>query len=143
MAASLGPGLRPKTLANYRQKIETRIRPAFGSMRLDRLTGHMLDEKYREWRESGLSDTTVHHLATIIGTACRQAVKWGWIATNPVSMSSPPPLGSRPSSVPEPDELVKLIRAAEERKDNTLATAIALSALTGARPRRACRTSVV
>ena len=111
-----GPGLRPKTLANYRQKIETRIRPAFGSMRLDRLTGHMLDEQYREWRESGLSDTTVHHLATIIGTACRQAVKWGWIATNPVSMSTPPPLGSRPSSVPEPDELVKLIRAAEERK---------------------------
>lgn len=131
--ARSGPGLRPKTLAGYRHKIDTRIRPAFGSLRLDRLTGHMLDEQYREWRSGGLSNTSVHHLATIIGTACRQAVKWGWIATNPVSMSSPPPLRPRPSSVPEPDELVRLIRAAEERKNNTLATAIALSALTGAR----------
>ena len=129
---------RPKTISKYRAKVRGRIEPALGNVRLDRLTPQKLDRQYSAWRAEGLSASTVHHLAAIIGTACNQAMKWGWIATNPVTRSSPPPLRSRPPTVPEPAQLLELIAAAETKEDHTLATAIALAALTGARRGELC-----
>jgi hypothetical protein len=67
---------RPTTVADYRSKIRTRSKPAIGSIRLGRLTPRRLDAAYGVWLADGLSPTTVHHLATLIGTALNQAVKW-------------------------------------------------------------------
>ena len=131
--AAIEPDRRPKTISEYRSKIRNHIEPTIGRLRLDQLTPQKLDRQYGAWRAKGLSASTVHHLAAIIKAACNQAVKWDWIASNPVSRSTVPPLRSRPPTVPTPDQLLDLIAAAEAKDDHTLATAIALAALTGAR----------
>lgn len=126
------PTRRPKTLAEYRSKIDKRIRPALGAVRLDKLGPDNLDAWYRKWLEEGLSPSTVHHLHAILSTALNQAVKWGWIDRSPAARASAPPLRQTPMKIPTPEELNQLHHRAAD-VDPVLATAIALAALTGAR----------
>ncbi len=127
------PTRKPKTVGEYRAKINGRIRPLLGSVPLDQLDAELLDRAYIEWLGDDLSETTVHHLHAIISAACRQAVKWGWIDRAPTELASPPPLRLKKITVPEVDELTAFYAAAIDRQDSMLATAIALAALTGAR----------
>jgi integrase len=130
--AQIEPTRRPKTIAEYRSKIDKRIRPALGGVRLDKLGSDTLDAWYRKWLAEGLSPGTVHHLHAILSAALNQAVKWGWIDRSPAARSSPPPLRQTPMKIPTPEQLNQLHRAAAG-VDQVLATAIALAALTGAR----------
>ena len=123
---------RPRTLYENKRKIEGRIRPVLGSVRLDKLGGDTLDAAYRRWLSEGLSPTTVHMYHSILSAACRQAVKWGWITTAPTSRATPPKVERKEMLVPTPDQLSALVKAAVD-VDPVLATAIALAALTGAR----------
>jgi integrase len=123
---------RPKTAAEYRSKVEHRIRPALGAVPLHKLGPHDLDAWYRQWLQEGLSPSTVHHLHAVLSAALNQAVKWGWIDRAPTTRASPPPLRQAPMKVPTPEQLNQLHRAAAE-DDEVLATAIGLAALTGAR----------
>jgi integrase len=126
------PTRRPTTIAEYRSKIDKRIRPALGGMRLDKLGSDTLDGWYRKWLAEGISPSTVHHLHAILSAALNQAVKWGWIERSPAGRSSPPPLRQTPMKIPTPEQLNRLHRGAGD-VDQVLATAIALAALTGAR----------
>ena len=51
---------RPRTLEENRRKVEHRIRPKLGNVRLNKLTPALLDRTYRGWLDEGLSPTTVH-----------------------------------------------------------------------------------
>src|ERR1039458_5671178 len=84
-----------------------------------------------------LSESSVHHLHAILSAALNQGVKWGWIETSPAKRTSPPPLRSKIPTIPTPEQLNQLYVEAN-RSDATLATAIALAALTGARPGALC-----
>lgn len=130
------PTRRPKTLHEYRAKIDKRIRPALGSKKLAKLSPHDIDVCYREWGAEGLSPTSVHHLHTIMSAALNQAVKWGWIDRNPAARATAPPLRTKSLPTPLPEQVNKIHAAAKD--DNVLATAIALAALTGARRGELC-----
>jgi len=121
----------------YRRKIDHRIRPVLGNVRLNKLRADRLDATYRRWLDDGLSASTVHHLHAIVSAALNQAVKWGWISRSPATQASPPPLRSKPIMVPTPEQLNALHRAAEDT-DIVFATAVALAALTGARRGELC-----
>lgn len=136
--AQIEPTRRPKTIAEYRAKIEHRIRPALGSTRIDRIRPAQLDALYRQWLDEGLSPTTVHHHHAIISTALRQAERWQLISSNPARLASPPPMRQAALTIPDPSQLLDLIAGAEQCEDHTLATAIALAALTGARRGELC-----
>jgi len=123
---------RPRTLYENKRKIEGRIRPVLGSVRLDKLGGDTLDAAYRGWLAEGLSPTTVHMYHSILSAACRQAVKWGWISAAPTARATPPKVERKEMFVPTPDQLSALVKAAVD-VDPVLATAVALAALTGAR----------
>jgi integrase len=123
---------RPRTFYENKRKIEGRIRPVLGSVRLDKLGGDTLDAAYRRWLAEGLSPTTVHMYHAILSAACRQAVKWGWISAAPTARATPPKVERKEMVVPTPDQLTVLVQAAVD-VDPVLATAIALAALTGAR----------
>jgi len=123
---------RPRTAYENRRKIDGRIRPALGKVRLDKLQPDKLDALYRRWLSEGLAPATVHKYHSILSAACRQAVKWGWIDRAPTERATPPPIASKEIRVPTPEQLTALIKAAES-SDPVLATAIALAALTGAR----------
>lgn len=123
---------RPRTLLENKRKIEGRIRPVLGAVRLDKLGGDTLDAAYRQWLAEGLSPTTVHMYHAILSAACRQAVKWGWIDSAPTTRATPPKVERKEMVVPTPDQLSALVKAAVVL-DPVLATAVALAALTGAR----------
>jgi integrase len=123
---------RPRTVYENRSKIEKRIRPTLGAIRLDRLEADTIDAAYRQWLSEGLSPATVNKYHAILSAACRQAVKWGWIDRAPTERASPPSAVRKEMIVPTPEQLTKLVTAAEQT-DPVLACAIALAALTGVR----------
>ena len=123
---------RPRTLQENERKIEKRIRPALGDVRLNKLDAVRLDTTYRAWLNDGLSPATVHKYHCILSAALRQAVKWGYIDTAPTARASPPRVPKPSMKVPTPDQFSKLVKAAESM-DPVVASAIALAALTGAR----------
>jgi len=126
------PHQRPRTVYENKRKIEARIRPKLGSVRLSRLGADTLDAAYRQWLDEGLSAATVHKYHSILSAACRQAVKWGWIDAAPTARATPPSVMRKEMVVPTPDQLSKLVRAADAI-DPVIACATALAALTGAR----------
>jgi integrase len=122
----------PKTLYEYRRKIEGRLRPAVGTVRLAKLDADTIDAWYRRWLDEGLSPSTVRIYHSILNAACQQAVRWGWLERAPTERASAPTPKSPTMRVPTPVQLSALLRVAE-RDDPVLATAVALAALTGAR----------
>ncbi len=131
------PTHRPKTVHEYRRWIDARIRPALGEIRLNRLAADRLDHQYRSWLADGLSESSVHHLHAILSAALNQGVKWGWLEVSPAGRASPPPLRSK-TPLPPTQEQLNFLFSEASRTDNTLATAIALAALTGARRGELC-----
>ncbi len=132
------PTRAPKTVHEYKAKIEGRIRPVLGTVRLDRLTPAVLDRAYGDWLAE-VSPSTVRALHRIISAALNQAVRWGEIVNNPAARTTPPAQRTMQITVPEPAEIIAMIRKAEDdEEDSMLATAIALAALTGARRGELC-----
>ena len=68
---------KPRTLQENRRKIDHRIRPLLGDLKLEKLDAARLDKTYRHWLDQGLSEATVHKYHCILSAACRQAVKPG------------------------------------------------------------------
>jgi integrase len=123
---------RPRTLQENERKIEKRIRPALGDVRLSKLGPAKLDATYRAWLDDGLSPATVHKYHCILSAALRQAVKWGYLDVAPTARATPPRVPRPTMKVPTPEQLSELVRTAE-RIDPVIASAIALAALTGVR----------
>lgn len=123
---------RPKTLYENRSKIDGRIKPVLGSVRLDKLGADKLDAAYRRWLDEGLSPTTVRKYHSILSAACRQAVRWGWIDRAPTDRATPPAPAKTQMRVPTPAQLDELYTAALA-VDPVLGAAVAMAALTGMR----------
>jgi integrase len=132
-----GDRQRPRTAYENRRKIDARIRPKLGHIKLAKLDAEALDQAYREWLSEGLSPATVHKYHSILSAACRQAVKWGWIDSAPTARATPPSPERKEMVVPTPDRLSALLKVAED-EDPVTATAVALAALTGARRGELC-----
>ena len=114
------PHQRPRTVYENKRKIEARIRPKLGSIRLSKLGADTLDAAYRQWLDEGLS------------AACRQAAKWGWIDAVPTARATPTSVTRKEMVVPTPDQLSRLVKAADGI-DPVIASAVALAAPTGGR----------
>jgi len=125
-------GRRPTTIRVARYKIERRIRPALGNVALSKLTADTLDRCYDAWEREGLAPATVRSYHAVLSSALHQGVRWHWISSNPAENATASSANGSPASVPTPEEVSKLVSAAEG-EDPVLATAIALAALTGAR----------
>ena len=123
---------RLRAIYENRAKIEKRLRPRLGHLRLDRLKPDVIDAAYGDWLAEGLSPATVSEYHAILSAALRQAVKWDWIDRDPTDRATPPSVVRREMVVPTSEQFMKLVSAAE-KFDPVLASAIALAALTGMR----------
>jgi len=133
-------GRSPKTLYEYRRKIDKRIRPALGAKRLDKLTAHDLDRFYAAQLATGLGERSVHHLHRMISAALRQGRKWGMVKTNVADDATPPTPQKTELSVPSPAQVSALIREAARPSSRSpeLASVITLAVLTGMRRGELC-----
>jgi len=126
-------GRAPKTIHENRREIDRRIRPRLGAIPVTDLTDQHLDDAYSAWLNEGLSASSVQRHAAVISAALTQGVKWGWLDRSPApKASSPPSTTTRKLVTPTPDQVGKLIRAAEA-SDPVMAAAVALAFVTGGR----------
>jgi integrase len=89
--------IRPTTYGSYVQHVECHIVPHIGSVKLQKLSGSQINALYAKLAESGakngkkgISPMTIHHVHACLPKACKDAVRWGHIARNPLDAADPP-----------------------------------------------------
>ena len=125
------------TLADYRGKINGRINPALGKVRLSKLSPILLDHAYRAWLKDGLAPATIRKQHAIIAAACHQAMKWGNLVSSPTDRATLP-RAEHPETGTMTAADVAAILGNEWEDGGVLETAIVLGALTGARRGELC-----
>ncbi|MGD0594907.1 MAG: site-specific integrase [Acidimicrobiales bacterium] len=122
---------QPDTTRNYALRCK-RYKQEFGSVRLDKLRSHHLDDAYRRWLLEGLSPATITSYHGVLSSALGQAVKWGLVNRSVAPLATLPTVEPRRMSVPDVETVRLLVTTAEE-SDPVLGAAIMLAALTGCR----------
>lgn len=146
--------LAPKTVFRYRQLLESRIYPAIGNKRLDKVKPLDLIELYnsmrdkhkytrvlkdggREEKDAGpLSRQTIKHHHRLIHAIFEKAIQWGILkGANPASRIDPPKVEKKEAACYDENEMQALLEAldklGEEELKYKVGTMIAL--MTGAR----------
>lgn len=133
-------GLSPTTLRSYRGYIENRIRPALGTIRLDKLTAGDLREFYASLAHAKLKPSSVRQCRAILSSALRFAEEKRWVDRNVALAVRPPKLTRDALVIPTVDEVGALLDACADQAHHghDLWTCIALAATTGARVGELC-----
>jgi integrase len=125
------------TMREHRRTVEKTLKPAIGSVRLDKITPLLLDELYRDLLGRGLSPASVRRVHSVLSAALKRGAKWGLLGANPALLASPPGPTRSTASAPVVADVQRLMEVAQER-DPVLAAAVALGAVTGARRGELC-----
>jgi integrase len=120
------------TVREYSRMIERNVKPALGSVSLDKLTARHLDDFYRQLHDRGLSASSIRRHHSLLHASLHKAVQWELLLTNPADRATPPRRGPGRVSVPTVGQVALLMAEAEQR-DPALAAAIAIGSVTGAR----------
>ena len=124
--------LTPRTAQTYEQRIKTQILPSLGAIPVDELSPIHIENLCRSLLDRGLAPAGVRFTYAILRRALNQAVKWGWLDTNPALRATPPRLPQRELASITVDQLATIIKDAE-KLNIQWASMIALSAVTGLR----------
>jgi integrase len=125
------------TMAEYR-RLAAVIVKELGDVRLDKLSGARLDLLYGALRGHGLSAASVRRYHSLIHAVLARAIKWGLVPANPADRSTPPRMERSTVAAPDTEDVKRLVAAARAEEEDTLATAIVLAAVTGARRGELC-----
>lgn len=123
--------LKQSTLIDYRAAISSRLEPTLGSLPIDGLSTVAL----QTWREALLTEgaisyRTINKLTTIVGAVLEHARRQGLIADNPARRLEK--LKEREYDDLEfydPDEIWRLVRAANSEQDGAIFLLLAFSGL--------------
>ena len=131
------PDWSPRTALEHRRIIDAVLKPALGDKQLTKLRAADLDALYGGLRAGSgerraLAPATVRKFHTVARSALQQAVKWEWISVNPAANSSPPKVRKKEPVPPTPDEVARILEAAEA-DDPDLYVFVRLAAVLGAR----------
>lgn len=86
------------------------ISKVIGHIKLQDINVKILEDFYREIRENTTySDKTIQHFYTIINTALKRAILWGYITTNPNSFIEKPKVRKKEIEYYTPDEVDELL----------------------------------
>ncbi|MCM3846344.1 tyrosine-type recombinase/integrase [Pseudonocardia sp. DR1-2] len=137
----------PNTLQMYRGHVKNHISPLLGRINIGRLDPEILDSFYAELRRcrihcsgSGLVDhrtrrdhecdgrcrphrckplsaTTIRHIHFILSGAYKRAVRWRWVAVNPLAQAEPPPAPKSNPRPPSAEQAAQLLNKAWDDPD--------------------------
>jgi integrase len=123
----------PKTIRGYTDDARTYWRPALGSKKVHKIGLRDIETVLDALSARGLSPSTLDHIHACISGAFSQAMRWEWIEKDPTKLVQLPALLNRRPIVPTPQDVAKLITAAQEAGRPEMARVIWLGAITGAR----------
>lgn len=130
-------GRSETTLRGYEQVADTWIRPSLGNLPLSKITVHRLDQLYAGVSKAGRSPNTVGHVHAVVRASLNQAVKWGWITTNPAMATTRPHVPEVEHELPNIPELHKILEHADA-EDEDLGRLLRVAAAIGARRGELC-----
>lgn len=128
--------LAPKTLHRYKKILETRIVPAIGHLKLEKIKPIHLLEFYKnlqedgireDKKEGGLSAKTILQHHRIISSMLNDAVQWQFIQSNPASRVKPPKVQKKQMPCYDEEQTSLLLQAVQ--KENLKHQALVLLAL--------------
>jgi len=125
-------GKAKTTMESYRIHVERHIRPALGTIRLDKLGTHDLDVYFGTLADKGLAPATIKLDHAVISGALSQGVAWGWVKGNVAKAAKLRDNDRTETAALTVDQLRTLYQAAAA-EDADMAVTIALAALTGCR----------
>ena len=129
--------LAPTTRQDWQSVINRHLIPELGEIALWRLTARDCDQLYHRMAATGLGASRVRNAHVVLHRGVAQAVRWGWLARNPVSDASRP--GVPRSTVVPPDAAqVRALLSAARATDPLLACWLDVAASTGARRGEVC-----
>jgi integrase len=107
------PTIRRNTHASYEQVIRLHINAHVGGVRLPDLSPAHVQGLYGAMEKAGASPRMRQLAHAVLRRALKQAVRWGLILRNPCDAVEPPRVPKREMSVYGPDEVQRLLAAAE------------------------------
>ena len=88
------------------------INKVIGHIKLQNLNVKILEDFYKEIRQkTNYSDKTIQYFYTIINTALKRAILWGYISNNPNSFIEKPKVRKKEIQCYSPDEVKELLDA--------------------------------
>ena len=135
--------LSPTTRREYERLLDKRILPRFGKTKVRALRAADIDAFYADLQRRGGEDggslgaQSIHHIHALLRRLLNQAVRWGWVATSPVTRATPPRVRRFELKVPTPGDVSRLIAAADAQ-GGELGCFLRLAAVTGARRGEVC-----
>ena len=120
---------KPSTLREYRSAVNGRLVPAFGEVRIEDVTPAMI-ERWRASLSPTLANRTKNKLLILLHGVFRRAQSvWG-LPTNPVSrIEKHPQSASGDIDVFSPEEVMALVRAADNEQDAAIYLTAAFTGL--------------
>jgi integrase len=106
------PSLKPRTWFLYRQLLLTHAIPAFGKLKLTKLSPQHVQGLYSRKIVDGLSSTTVHHLHAVLHRAFGQAYRWGLVTGNVCDLVEAPAISHHEMQVLTPGQARVFLEAA-------------------------------
>lgn len=135
--------LSPSTYREYGRLLEKIILPEFATTKVRAVRPSDLDAFYVRLLRRGvnqgrpLSAQSVHHVHALIRRLLNQALKWGWIISNPATNATPPSVRRPELDVPSVEVVTKIIDFAQDRNAE-IGCFLRLAAVTGARRGELC-----
>lgn len=127
----------PTTLDTYRSILRVHIEPTIGPRELSKVNTKLLDDFYAYLSTTRkLSPSSVRQVHAVLRGALGQAVRWGWLATNPARDATLPARRKPDLQLPTQEQVAEVLAAAEE--DPEFAMFLRLSVTTGARRGELC-----
>ena len=131
-------GRSPNTVYGYERVYERNVRPTLGKVAVTKVNTKMLTDLYGAHQARGLSARSVYQVHACLSSMFTQACRWGWRDTNPAQWAEPPSIPNVAPVVPTPDDVRRLIDAAEQSRRPEYARAILVAATTGLRRAELC-----
>lgn len=93
--------LAPTTRQDWDSVINHHLLPTLGGIALWKLTARDCDQLYNRMAAAGIGPSRVRCAHVVLHRAVAQAVRWGWLARNPVSAATRPEVPRTTLTLPE------------------------------------------
>jgi integrase len=106
------PKVRPKTYITYSQLLKDHVIPSIGKVAVERLRPEQVQALLNRKSTEGLSPRSVFHIRATLRAGLNNAVRWGAVARNVVTLTDPPRVPSAPVQVLSQGQARTLLDAA-------------------------------
>ncbi len=125
---------RPSTVVEYESVVRVHLKPALGSLKLQKLGPVHVQGMLAEKRREGYAEGTCRRIYAILGAAMTQALKWRLVASNPLASVDAPRVSQRTSRMAlTVQEVARLFRGAKDWRGGKLYPILLLAVSTGMR----------